>query len=115
MDKIERIRTTHGCKVGDGKTSDVNGDGFDVIQYCRIPMNDNDNVKLLNEYDRTDAYVYDDIDNSNLTGSTSDYFPGASVGWYPSGPPEGWRPWAHTPKTREPKFFPLIIPAIGRN
>ena len=108
MDKIERSRTTHrseiGDEIGDAGTSDIDGDGFDVIQGFEMPTNDNANVKVLNEYDEQETCVYDGIGNASLLGSTRDYLPGAPAGWYLQGSPEGWRPWARKPKTRKPKF-----------
>ena len=35
VDKIERTLTNHGGGIGDGGTSDVDGDGIDVIQDFR--------------------------------------------------------------------------------
>ena len=82
--------TTHGGGVGDGGASDVDGDGFGVIQYFEIPMNDNDDVKLLDEYDETETSVHDDIDNTSWSESTKNCLPWAPAGSYPSGPLEGW-------------------------
>jgi hypothetical protein len=48
VEKIERIWTRHGGDVGDGGTSSVDDDGFDVVQDFEIPMNDNTDKKLLN-------------------------------------------------------------------
>ncbi len=49
IDKIEQILKYHGGDKGDGGTSDVNGDGFDVVQDFEIPMNNNEDEKLLND------------------------------------------------------------------
>ena len=51
-------------------------------------MNDNDNNKLLKEYDETQICVYDEINNASLSGSTSNDLPGAATGWYLPGAPE---------------------------
>ena len=68
VDKIERIRTTHGDEEEGVGISDVNGDGFDVIQDFEIPTNDNNEDKLLNEYDETETCVYYGINNASLLG-----------------------------------------------
>ena len=59
IDKIERILKYHGGDKGDGRTSDVDGDGFDVVHYFKIMMNNNEDEKLLNEYDETEMCVCD--------------------------------------------------------
>ena len=43
-------------------------------------MNDNEDEKLLNEYDETEMCVCDGADNSSLSGSTREYLPGAPTG-----------------------------------
>ena len=80
--------TNHGGEVGGGGTSDVDGDGFGVLQDFEIPTNDNDGKKLFNEYDETETRVCNDIDNASLSGSTSEYLPGSPAGWYPPGAPD---------------------------
>ena len=48
IDKIDWILKYHSGDKGDSGTSDVDGDRFDVVQDFEIPMNDNEDEKLLN-------------------------------------------------------------------
>ena len=102
IDRIERILKYHGGDKGDGGTSDIDDDGFDVVQDFEIPMNDNEDEKLLNDYDETETCVCDGANNASLSRSTSDYLPGAPSGWYPPRPPDDWKPWPHKVKGGEP-------------
>ena len=82
-DKIERIVNNHGGDKGDGGTSDMDGEGFDVVQDFETTMKDNTDEKLLNDYNETETCVLDDVDNATLSGSSRNYLPGAPDGWYP--------------------------------
>jgi hypothetical protein len=104
VDKITRIRTAHRGELGDGWTSDVDGDGFDIIQDFKIAMVDNENDKLLNEYDVTKTCVDDGTDNTSLLGTTELHLPGAPTGRYPPVAPDNWKPRERKPKTKEPPF-----------
>ena len=55
INNIERILKYHGGDKGDGGTSDIDGEGFDVLQDFEIPMNNNEDEKLLNEYEETET------------------------------------------------------------
>ena len=77
------MRANEG-RVGDGRTSDVGGVGFDTIQDFEILTNDNEDKKLLNAYDVTEICVDDGIENTSLSGTTELYLPRTPKGWYPS-------------------------------
>ena len=111
IDNIERILKYHGGEKGDGGTSDIDGKGFDVLQDFEIPMNDNEDEKLLNEYDKTETCVYDGADNASLSGSTSHYLPGAPAGWYSRGPSDDWKPWPRKVTSGEPECSTMDNPA----
>ena len=111
IEKIERILNYHGGEKGDDGTSDVYGDGFDIVQDVEITMNDNEDKKLLNECDETETCVCGGADNASLSGSTRDYLPGAPTGWYPPGPPDDWKPWPRKVTSREPEFSTIDNPA----
>jgi hypothetical protein len=67
-------------------------------------MYNNDDKKLLDEYNETEVCVCDGADNASLTGSTRDYLPGAPAEWHPSGPPDDWKAWPRKVASGKPKF-----------
>jgi hypothetical protein len=115
-EKIARIRSEHGGDVGDGGTSDIDGDGFDILKDFEVVMHDVHDEQLQNDHNEIEESVDDGIDNATLSGQPSgSALPGAPAGWFPPTAPDTWTPMAQKVAKGEPDFEAIDNPGKWSN
>jgi hypothetical protein len=94
---IEEIIRRADFEKGDSGDSDVEGEGFKIMNDFGTAIRDVADHQLMNDYDKIEMNVDGVPDNHTMSyvstnKSVSSVISGAPDGWYPSAAPEGWKP-----------------------
>jgi hypothetical protein len=104
-EKIARIRSAHGGETGGGETSNVDGEGFDILQDFEIVMHDVHDEQLMNDHYETEESVDAAINNATVSSQLlGGALPGAPVGWFSPTAPDTWKPMLQRVAKVEPAF-----------